>query len=41
MMNWKRKLSEEESDDSKQSFITLDTNSLLNNSAPVGNKIYL
>jgi ATP-dependent Clp protease protease subunit len=41
MINWKRKLSEEESDDTKQSFITLDTNSILNNAAPVGNKIYL
>jgi ATP-dependent Clp protease protease subunit len=39
-MKWKRKLDDEESND-KQQIITLSTDGLLNNSSPVGNKIYL
>lgn len=40
MINWKRKLNEDESKDIQQ-IITLSTDGLLGNSAPVGNKIYL
>jgi ATP-dependent Clp protease protease subunit len=40
MINWKRKLEGEDSDESQQ-IITLSTSGLLSNTAPVGNKLYL
>ena len=40
MINWKRKLEEDDSND-KQQIITLSADALSNNAAPVGNRIYL